>query len=46
MGIEVETGQPLYHRFLEPIVARVPITTLLQRGYSVNQIVLVGDYET
>ena len=32
--------------FLERIVARVNVTTLLQRGYTVNEIVLVCVDET
>ena len=34
-------GAALYHRFLKRIVARVPVATSLQRGYTFNEIVLV-----
>jgi hypothetical protein len=33
---EIPVARALYHRFLERIVARVPVTALLQRGYTVR----------
>jgi len=41
LGSRSRIATGLYHRFPEQIVAHVPITTLLQRGYTVNKIVLV-----
>jgi hypothetical protein len=32
----VPVATALYHRFLEQIVARVSVTALLQRGYTVR----------
>ena len=42
LGARPTMATALYHRFLERIVVRLLLTKLLQIGYTVNEIVLLG----